>query len=617
MLALSKTPGARPSATHSGHGAELAQDPSRVYIVAEAEPVEDEEDHHAKGGPPRPMARWVPSPEAMVGTAVELKQRVMQVALGAEHGILLTDAGIACTWGDNRYGQLGRSRRAKDEEGRPYPVLELAMEEITQVASGRHHCLALTASGGSAASGSESGGLVWSWGRNKSGQCGTLDTRDKVMPERVKRVKGEDQNVQLGMTSRIISIGAGGNSSIAAAANGDVWQWGDISKGFKEGKDKGKDRKQKGKPDTAERFLDKTKPFKVFEKASFRTQLRSAKSVSITETGCRVIPKGPAEDRGRIQDLVDSVRQLQGAIAKERAELAQMDFKMQSKSEAKSKSRGNEGDDQRNLQDTIAMFEREIAAVDREIDDLEKNEKSCNFSQQHQREQLDALMKQGLKWNEKLDELAVKAAEANKRDDKKDLDKQHGEIKEFLEANQNTRMTLLDQRAATDKEKQRIVHDLTRAREKKAAITLRVQSLKKKGEAALNSAGSANTLTQFLREQKRRICERFESDQNDQPKKAFVAAKKQFEKQEEFLVDVEEKIRAVVAQAPDQKYAARIQVMLQDIVDLRRATNDLMEDKWMKNDLDLNRFFESAKTGWNLLGSNASQSDPSARGPTS
>merc|ERR1712228_336827 len=110
------------------------------------------------------MAKFKESPDAMVQPWMESKQRVLKVCLGAEHGILLTDAGIACTWGDNRYGQLGRRPRRKEENGQPYPVVDLQHEEIIQVASGHHHCVALTAQG-----------LVFAWGRNKSGQVGCGD----------------------------------------------------------------------------------------------------------------------------------------------------------------------------------------------------------------------------------------------------------------------------------------------------------------------------------------------------------------------------------------------------------------------------------------------------------
>ena len=37
------------------------------------------------------------------------------------HGVLLSDAGIAFTWGDNRYGQLGRAPVLKEENGRCLP----------------------------------------------------------------------------------------------------------------------------------------------------------------------------------------------------------------------------------------------------------------------------------------------------------------------------------------------------------------------------------------------------------------------------------------------------------------------------------------------------------------
>merc|ERR1712079_615714 len=91
--------------------------------------------------------RLLPSPKVLPGVATEPMQRVTRVSVGAEHGMLLTDAGMVFTWGDNRHGQLGRSPCYKEENGRPFPVLDLLDTEITQIASGMHHCLALTSYG--------------------------------------------------------------------------------------------------------------------------------------------------------------------------------------------------------------------------------------------------------------------------------------------------------------------------------------------------------------------------------------------------------------------------------------------------------------------------------------
>jgi len=53
-------------------------------------------------------------PRASIGSAVEERHRVIQVCVGSQHGILLSDAGITFTWGDNRYG--GGSRNGLDFE---------------------------------------------------------------------------------------------------------------------------------------------------------------------------------------------------------------------------------------------------------------------------------------------------------------------------------------------------------------------------------------------------------------------------------------------------------------------------------------------------------------------
>eukprot|EP00435_Cladocopium_sp_Y103_P033017 s2374_g8.t1 len=61
------------------------------------------------------------APKAQLGSSILERHPVLQVSLGKEHGVLLSDAGIAFTWGDNRYGQLGRAPVLKEENGRTDP----------------------------------------------------------------------------------------------------------------------------------------------------------------------------------------------------------------------------------------------------------------------------------------------------------------------------------------------------------------------------------------------------------------------------------------------------------------------------------------------------------------
>merc|ERR1712159_523840 len=103
-------------------------------------------------------------------------------------------------------------------------------DEIIMVASGKNHCLALN-----------SEGFVKAWGRNKQGQLGIGTYRDKVEPQWVKLApkSEEDQDGQRlggrsGDKKSIVTISAGGNSSIAAARNSDVWQWGELNTDYKD-----------------------------------------------------------------------------------------------------------------------------------------------------------------------------------------------------------------------------------------------------------------------------------------------------------------------------------------------------------------------------------------------
>jgi len=214
-------------------GEEIPLDPEKTWLKVEAS---------ADHGDGEQISKIVkaPSPESVgLGLHIEPQHRVIEVCVGADHGVLRTDAGIAFTWGDNRYGQLGRALVLKEENCFPYPVLDMLECEVVQVAAGKNHCLALT-----------SAGTVKAWGRNKFGQLGIGNTRDKVEPNWVKiLVVEKEEFLGIGGSSsgdrRIITISAGGNSSIAAAANSDTWQWGEISEGFKVEDDKDKHKKHK------------------------------------------------------------------------------------------------------------------------------------------------------------------------------------------------------------------------------------------------------------------------------------------------------------------------------------------------------------------------------------
>src|SRR5262249_35137799 len=68
-------------------------------------------------------------------------------------------------------------------------------------------------------------GLVVAWGMNNFGQLGNGTTTDSNFPVVVKGPNG------VGSLSNIIAIAAGENHSLALAADGTVWAWGNNAHG--------------------------------------------------------------------------------------------------------------------------------------------------------------------------------------------------------------------------------------------------------------------------------------------------------------------------------------------------------------------------------------------------
>uniref|UniRef100_A0A0G4F4R9 Uncharacterized protein n=1 Tax=Chromera velia CCMP2878 TaxID=1169474 RepID=A0A0G4F4R9_9ALVE len=150
------------------------------------------------------------------GSLAEGGQLVLEVAIGDEHGILLTDEGVVYTWGRNRYGQLGRM--ASRNENQALPVDKLFSHLIRQVSAGRNHCLVAAYDG-----------TAFSWGRNKSGQVGGKDYKDVEEPiqiefphkEITKGDKKEDVNVAY--------VACGPHSSACLSTHGSIYVWGTLA----------------------------------------------------------------------------------------------------------------------------------------------------------------------------------------------------------------------------------------------------------------------------------------------------------------------------------------------------------------------------------------------------
>ena len=133
--------------------------------------------------------------------SVSALSEVTAVAAGGRHSLALLADGKVMAWGDDEFGQLGNGR---SETLSSVPVAVSGLDEVTAIAAGGEHSLALLANG-----------TVMAWGDNESGQLGTGNFEESDVPKAVKGLSG------------VSAISAGGEHSLALLKSGTVMAWGD------------------------------------------------------------------------------------------------------------------------------------------------------------------------------------------------------------------------------------------------------------------------------------------------------------------------------------------------------------------------------------------------------
>ena len=136
---------------------------------------------------------------------------VSSVAAGTYHSLALKSDGTVMAWGSNSLGQLGDGTSGNT---RTSPVTVSGLSGVVAIAAGSYHTVAL-----------KSDGSVWVWGRNNYGQLGidATDSNPHPLPERVMGPEG------VGWLENIIAVGAGEARTVALKDDGTVWSWGDNS----------------------------------------------------------------------------------------------------------------------------------------------------------------------------------------------------------------------------------------------------------------------------------------------------------------------------------------------------------------------------------------------------
>ncbi len=150
------------------------------------------------------------------------------LARGSNFGLVLRRDGTVWGYGGNDLGQLGTLDEDLKRQSLPLTRPVAGLGDVTAIAAGRRHALAL-----------KSDGTVWQWGVNNS----ALDYRAQWMIDgahswetspslpRVRNFFNPEPSRVPGLVN-IVKIAAGKSHSVALDKNGAVWAWGNSSRGL-------------------------------------------------------------------------------------------------------------------------------------------------------------------------------------------------------------------------------------------------------------------------------------------------------------------------------------------------------------------------------------------------
>lgn len=126
---------------------------------------------------------------------------VSAIAAGQHHSLAVQNGGVYA-WGQNIFGQLGDGGVSQGQSNAPVRIDATHLTNVTAVAGGTYHSLALQ------------NGAVWAWGANLYGELGDGTRIQRYVPITVGT-----------LTSGVTSIAAGSYFSLAVQ-DGNVWAWG-------------------------------------------------------------------------------------------------------------------------------------------------------------------------------------------------------------------------------------------------------------------------------------------------------------------------------------------------------------------------------------------------------
>jgi len=145
-----------------------------------------------------------PSPVTVVGLSAGSGVRTVFSGIAANHSLAVRQDGTLLAWGSNSAGQLGIGTTVTQRT----PVAVSGLTDVVAAAAGANHSVALRADGS-----------VWAWGDNSNGQLGIGSTQSQLTPVQVRTSTTT-------FLASAIAVIAANNTSFAVTSGGEVWAWG-------------------------------------------------------------------------------------------------------------------------------------------------------------------------------------------------------------------------------------------------------------------------------------------------------------------------------------------------------------------------------------------------------
>ena len=155
------------------------------------------------------------------GTSYALRKVIMpadgtkftRISAGFTYSLAIGSDGNLYSWGNNTYGQLGNGTNDNNFNFTPSKVsLPTGVTKFTQISAGTNHSLAL-----------DSDGNLYSWGYNYYGQLGMGNINSGQFTPSKGSMPADG--------TKFTQISAGYFHSLALGSDGNVYSWGDNSKG--------------------------------------------------------------------------------------------------------------------------------------------------------------------------------------------------------------------------------------------------------------------------------------------------------------------------------------------------------------------------------------------------